>query len=101
MKQTKIKWQRACPGLYVDSTNTWVISREDDRNWYSIRACLGWGLMLDGVTFFPDMGSVWHGDFWSLEEAKRAGEKMIAEGVEPRLEPCEKWQRSMNARHGN
>lgn len=76
------KWTRYAPGLYVDPSQQWVISRED-RNWYSIRACLGFGYLLDGVTLFPDMGGDWYGDYNTLARTKAEVERMVTEGVKP------------------
>jgi hypothetical protein len=63
------KWQRICPGLYVDPSGKWVVSREG-RGWYSVRQLTGWGFMLDGVTLFPDYSDIWHGDYFLLADAK-------------------------------
>lgn len=88
-----VKFTRWAPGLYTDHTNSWVISREDTRSWYSIRACLGLGTLLDGVTLFPDMGSIWHGDYHSLADAKQAVELMLATNQQPTLDNCDRWTR--------
>lgn len=87
------------PGLYTDSTDRWVISREDNGTWYSIRRCLGYGLLLDGVTLFPDMGANWHGDYNSLAAAKLAVLEMVADNYDPALEPGEAWTLANNAPH--
>ncbi len=67
------KWKRICPGLYVDPSGEWVVSREA-RSWYSIRQLVGWGPLLDGETMFPDYGDIWHGDYFTLADAKTAVE---------------------------
>ena len=87
-------WHRACQGLYVDPTETWVVERQE-RSWWTIRACLGYGPLLDG-TLFPDMGGIWHGDYRTLSEAKYAVEQMTKNGETPALEPQEERIREMN-----
>ena len=82
---TNTKFTRHAPGLYTDATDRWIISRED-RGWYSIRRCLGYGPLLDGVTMFPDMGAIWYGDYFSLEEAKTAVLQMVANDYDPILD---------------
>lgn len=74
---TTKKWQRICPGLYVDPTQKWVISREG-RGWYSVRELTGWGLTLNNKKF-PDYGDIWHGDYWSLADAKTAVMEMAGQ----------------------
>lgn len=69
----KPKWNRVCPGLYVDPSGEWVVSREG-RSWYSIRQLISWGPLLDGETMFPDYGDIWHGDYFTLADAKTAVE---------------------------
>lgn len=76
-----ISFKRYAPGLYVDSTETWVISREQ-RNWYSIRKFLRLGPTLSGE-MFPDYGSIWYGDYSTLAEAKTAVTEMITDGFMP------------------
>ena len=78
------KFTRHAPGIYTDATNRWVISCEG-RNWYSIRRCLGFGPLLDGVTMFPDMGGVWYSDHRTLADAKAEVLKMVADGFDPEL----------------
>lgn len=85
------KWKRACAGLYVDPSETWVVNNEE-RGWYSIRAFLGWGPLLDGTTMFPDYGSIWHGDYRTLAEAKMVVEQMVLNGETPALEPADLYR---------
>ena len=87
------KWTRACPGLYVDPTETWVVNNEGT-NWYSIRAFLGWGATSEGK-MLPEYGSIWHGDYRTLAEAKAAVDQMVKNGEMPALEPNEEWRQTM------
>jgi hypothetical protein len=68
------KWTRVCPGLYVDPSGKWIVSREG-RGWYSVRELTGWGRLLDGVTMFPEYGDIWYGDYFSLADAKASVER--------------------------
>lgn len=76
-----MKFKRACAGLYVDSTETFVISREA-RNLYSIRLFLNWGATSDG-TPMPDYGHIWYGDTITLAEAKLDVEEMVQQNFVP------------------
>lgn len=84
-------WVRACPGLYVDPTGRWVVSREE-RGLYSIRACLGWGPLLDGVTLMPDYGGQWHGEYRTLAEAKWSVDLRNSVGEVPTLDTREQYR---------
>ena len=71
----KITFKRYAPGLYVDSTNTYVISRDVEatgayRALYTIRRLTGFGTCLDGVTIMPDYSDVIETDTHSLAHAK-------------------------------
>ena len=71
-----VKFRRYAPGLYVDSTNTYVISRDVEatgsyRAFYTVRRLLGFGPCLDGVTMMPDYDHVHLGQAHSLNEAKQ------------------------------
>lgn len=95
-----ITFKRACPGLYVDSTNQLVISNEG-RNYYSIRRLVRWGVLLDGKTLFPEYGSVWLGDYRTLAEAKQAVIRMLEEQPvwgEDCMTPSEVWM-SQHTQH--
>lgn len=80
-----VTFKRYAPGLYVDSTQQWVISRDCEATgnysaFYTIRKLLGFGPMLDGVTIMPDYDAVHHGEAYSLADAKRKVVAMVAEG---------------------
>jgi len=72
----KTTFKRYAPGLYVDSTNTYVISRDVEatgayRALYTIRRLTGFGTCLDGVTIMPDYSHIIESSSWSLADAKK------------------------------
>lgn len=71
----KTTFKRYAPGLYVDSTQTWVISRDIEATGsygalYTIRELFGFGPLVDGVTMFPDYSHKIMAEFDSLADAK-------------------------------
>lgn len=69
------KFNRYCPGLYVDISESFVISREE-KNLYTIRLFKGLGLTLSGK-LFPDYGHQWLAEYRTLAEAKNAVVEML------------------------
>lgn len=70
----EITFKRYAPGLYVDSTNTWVISRDREgtgsyRPLFTIRRLIDIGPTLSGDPF-PDYDHVVMGEYTSLIDAK-------------------------------
>jgi hypothetical protein len=69
MKKHTTKFQRFAPGLYVDPTERYVISR-DGRGYYTIRPFLRYGTCLDGVTVMPDYSDIILSDCATIAECK-------------------------------
>ena len=81
--EAAVTFRRYAPGLYVDSTNSWVITRDVEatgsyKALYTIRECIGFGPLLDGVTMFPDYGDIIRGEYHLLAECKADIEQRIA-----------------------
>lgn len=78
-------FKRYAPGLYVDSTETWVITRDQDatsthKATYTVRQCEGLGYLLDGITLFPDYGNMIWAQTTTLTQAKQAVSNLLTRG---------------------
>ena len=79
MTTTTKHWNRVLPGLYVDGTETWVLTQDGNRYW-TVRAFEGWGEYPEWSAkrgeLFPDYGDIIYGNYATLNEAKRGAEQL-------------------------
>jgi hypothetical protein len=63
-------YRRYAPGLYVDPTERYVISR-DGYNYWTVRDLIGYGFCLDGKTVMPDYSDIVYCNYSTFAECKQ------------------------------